>query len=463
MKTLVTKISIIAAFLLLANIPAWAIIDKIEWFAGGEFRPNDVIKLPQSCLGSGSAGSGSSCMLTVYGGGTDLATEIAVSGSDITTEIIKRTPGIGSSITFLLRISNDAATTERTVTLKYPLGQDAFKIKVVRRGAIRQIEAFRPPPQLGNTAVANPTLNRPGGNFGNRTVSGEPTQPLSVRNLAINTKIKLVVTGTKLNNVGIKPDSGYTARILPGATETRCEIEITFSETGVYNIKLFDETDLNAATGNLNRFFYKEASSGSSVVSVFINSDVRADAGSGNTGGGNIGGGNIIGIGGSTGGQSAPFIDVAPRANMSNVFRRLSNFAPFELNGLTLVRVEDRWCAGMNGSDENVITVPDLIWGVTNSGTQNVAQNFSAVLKSNGTTLDTETISNLFQGATQNFTFRRQRSTVRVRTRADRQGCFISPDDPDNYFEDPAFTVEVDAANALGEDQDKRANNSRNY
>ena len=149
---------------------------------------------------------------------------------------------------------------------------------------------------------------------------------------------------------------------------------------------------------------------------------------------------------------------------MLNVFRRLSNFAPFAINGLTFVTVENRWCQGMTGDQSKNITIPDITWGVTNVGTQNINQPFDIVLKSNGTVLATQTVTNLNQGVTRDFTFQREKSQVRVRTRSDRQGCFISPNDTEDfYFEDPQFTVEVDNANAVGEIATRRSNNNRNF
>ena len=449
MKDILCKILLGATLVLLGGSSAWASIDSIivpnPLGIASTFRSNENVPVPQR----------TQMAMEVYGFGTDLAVDVDVSGSGVSSSISDRKHGNGSYLKISLNISSSADATVRTVTIKYPAGQDTFKIKIERVGTISNIEYEQPVFPMANTNVVG-TLGRVGSSDG---ISGgglrTATRLVPAEDVPQDEKITLVLTGTKLNDVRIIPDSrdNYTARVLPGATETRCRIEVEFNRGGRFPIRVYSTERKNVGAYS---FAYEGVSRDSLEVTV------RSGGGgsSGNTGGGGGGTGGIISGGGQ---QPATFVDVAPRANMVNVFRRLSNFAPFELNGLTFVRVEDRWCAGMNGNDAKIITVPDLIWGVSNFGTQNVAQNFSAVLTSSGRTLDTKTISSLYQGATQDFTFRRQQSTVRVRTRSDRQGCFISPDDADNYFEDSPFTVVVDSANALGENQNNRANNNRNY
>ena len=75
MKNITGRILIAAVFVLLAGNSAWAIIDKVE-FRNLTFPTGATVNMPQSC---------SDCQLKVFGGGTDLATEITVSGTDAVT------------------------------------------------------------------------------------------------------------------------------------------------------------------------------------------------------------------------------------------------------------------------------------------------------------------------------------------------------------------------------------------
>lgn len=452
MKKNISKIFLSAIFVLFASNSAWAVIDSIVVpYRGGlasTFRPDTAVPVPQR----------TQMVLQVFGFGTDLAVDVEVSGSGVASRISDRKPGNGSYVGISLDISDNAAATVRTVTIKYPLGQDTFKIKVTRVGTISNIEYEQPSfPVAATSAVIT-------GGIGGGGISGgglrTATRLVPAENVPQDEKIILALTGTKLDGVRVIPNSTdyYTARVLPGATETRCRIEIEFRRGGRHQLRVYSTEKERIGPYS---FAYEGVPRDSLEVTV------KRDGGGGGNTGGNIGGGGGNTGGGVIGGgsqQPAAFVDVALRANMLNVFRRLSNFAPFELNGRTFVRVEDRWCAGMSGNSAKIITAPDLVWGVSNFGTQNVTQQFSAVLKSNGAALDTKNIFTLGQGITVDFTFRRRQSTVQVQTRSDRQGCFISPDaDTQNYFEDPAFTVEVDAAGALNENQNNRANNSRNY
>lgn len=451
MKKNLCKILLAMILGLVSSNSAWAIIDKIEVDGGNPviYYADSTVPVPQP----------RGRWMRVHGGGTDLATEVEVSGSGVTAVIGNRKHGIGSYLEFNLNVSGSATSSTRTVTIKYPVGQDTFKIQIVRVGTVSKIE-YEQPFELAINA-GSVSRNMGNGNlsnvdFGSQAARGggrlaEPT------NLPQDQDLTLVITGTKLNDIKIQPNSAYTAQVLTGGSETSRKIQIKFNNSGSFSIHLFDKDSLNY---NQNLFGYKGASSPNDlVVSVRRETNNTGGGNNGNIGGGGNFNGGLIGGGGS----ANNFTDAAPRTNMLNIFRRLSNFTPFQLNGLTFVTVDSRWCQGMSGNDSKIITVPDLVWGVTNVGTQNITRNFNIDLKANGALLRTERILNLNSGATQDFTFRRQNSTVRVRTRNDRQGCFVSPDDQQNYFEDPQFTVEVDAAGILNENQNNRTNNSRNY
>jgi hypothetical protein len=309
-------------------------------------------------------------------------------------------------------------------------GPDTFKVRVVRRGSISQVQYQRPLPF------------RPGG--------GPATELVAATGLPLNERVVLIITGTKLDNVEVRLEPTYqSVRVLSGSDTSRA-IEIQFSASGQGPLLLFDAAlsaqDMRSSTsskfsytGGTNRNIqYGGTLSGTTTFTPILS-------------------------GGST--TPTTFVDVAPRANMLNIFRRLSNFAPFELNGLTMVRIEDRFCDGMplnqNGSRD--INIPDLVWGVSNVGTAGINTAFASQLRSGGAVLATEIIPSLNPGETRNFNFQRQTSRVRVRRFSDRQGCHVSPDDAGFFFEDPQFTVVVNTNGALTEAAANTSNNSRNY
>lgn len=76
--------------------------------------------------------------------------------------------------------------------------------------------------------------------------------------------------------------------------------------------------------------------------------------------------------------------------------------------------------------------------------------------------LATQNVTTLTPGETNNFTFVRQNSRVRVRTFIDRSGCFVSPSSG-AYFEDPRYTVVVNTNVAVQEATANQANNTRSY
>lgn len=436
MKKNMSKLFIAVVLMLLGSLPALAIIDKIEvtQFSPGfmEYQPNETIPVAQ----------GRDRTFRVSGGGTDLASKIEVSGSGIADcPITGRKGGFGSYIEFRCTVQSNATANVRTVTIKYPLGEDTFRIEVMKVGTVSKIE-YEPDLTVANTS------------FG--TIGSSTSNRLPTNNLPRNQEITLVITGTKLSNVVLHKYMDYTeGEVLPGATETECKIRVKFTVGGSRTILLVDKDAGERVVPK--EFFTYKGSPSSNGINVFVQTSTTTGGGGTFTGvtGGLVGGGT----------SSSTFLDVAPRANMLNIFRRLSNFAPFTIGGTTFLTVNSQHCQGMTANQSREITIPDLTWGVTNVGTQAINQQFDIVLRTaTGTILDTKTVTSLAPGATQNFTFQREKSQVRVRTRSDRQGCFITASDaPDFYFEDGAFSVLVDSTGALGEDTTRRANNSRNY
>lgn len=364
---------------------------------------------------------------------TSRAVEITGSGVSVSYGTIKR--GANSSIIVKFDVADNAPPGERTVRMRYHVefsGPDTFKVRVVRKGNISQIQYRRSLPF------------RPGG--------GPATELVPATGLPLNERVVLILTGTKLDSVEVRPEATYqSVRVLPGATATSCAVEIEFTSSGQGPLVLFDAAlsaqDMRSST--------------SSKFSYTGGTNRNIQYGGTQTGGTSFVSPIISGGGGSP----STFVDVAPRANMLNIFRRLSNFAPFQINGLTMVRIEDRFCDGMplNQNDSREIDIPDLVWGVSNVGTADINTAFASQLKSGSAVLATETVPGLNPGETRNFNFRRQTSRVRVRRFSDRQGCHASPNDTAFFFEDPPFMVVVNTNGALAEAAANTSNNSRNY
>jgi hypothetical protein len=246
---------------------------------------------------------------------------------------------------------------------------------------------------------------------------------------------------------------------LSGCTDTSCGFEVEFTRTGTIDINLYDanvgtQAAALAINGTLYHFFYNGAPK-ITVVGV-ANTTVTVPI-------------NRALVGGSVA-TNPVFVDVAPRANILNLFRRTGN--SITVNGQNFLEVEDRWCSEnalqtpATGSASKQITIPDLQWGVTNVGTAEVTVAFDSQLIANNQVLQTGNVAAgvFLPLATHDFFFHRQHSTVHVfRFAAPNQpGCFARPSDPD-FFEDPTFTVKVDVNNALPETATNRINNARNF
>ena len=263
----------------------------------------------------------------------------------------------------------------------------------------------------------------------------------------------LVFTGSGLGHAVVAPSANIrNARALAGATDTRLEVALEFTRNGAVHVNLVDG-DVGPQPGNLlYKFFY----AGAQVVTV--------------TGAGSSTPAPVPRIPSGGTATPTPFVDVAPRANMLNVFRRTGN--PVAVGGGSFLPIEDRWCADNQvatptaASVAKLITVPDIIWGVSNVGTAEINIGFTAQLGSGDQVLQVGTVAGgtLHPGGTRDFSFRRTRSQIRVIRFAipNPAGCFVNPRDPD-FFEDPPFTVTVDVQNAVPEAAGARANNRRSF
>lgn len=418
------KLSLSTIFLLSTALTATATINSIasDWC--------------HSCLPGATHRivAGKQTSMLVKGQFVDLSTRVEISGSGVSVSFGQRTGGSNSSVEVKFNVDDSASLGERTVKLRYAIetnGPDIFNVQVVRGGQVDSIQQRVAGSQAGTTRL------------------------VAANAVPINEQVTLVFSGSRLGNASVAPSSLFkNAHILTGNTETHCEVALEFTSTGAIDVRLVDATVGNQPGNLLFKFFYNGAHS---VTVTGTNPSTvptpvpRVPIGGGPT-------------------SPATFVDVAPRANILNLFR--TNGDLVSINGQGFLRVDDRWCSENSvavpatGNTSKLITLPEIIWGVSNVGTAEVPVVFSSQLSANSVVLQSQTIAggSLHPGATQDFQFQRARNRVRVIRFAPPQqtGCFVNPNDPD-FFQDPPFTVKVDVANAVPESAANRVNNSRNY
>lgn len=381
----------------------------------------------------------------VVGQYVDLSTSVEISGSGVSVSYGERKHGSGSSIIIKFDVDDSAAPGERTIKMHYAIetnGPDTFKVRVINRGSISQIQ-YRKPVQTNPTGSR---INSVGGVSAKVNLSGA-SQLVPATDIPLNEPVILVITGSKLDHAQVMESIAFqNAKILPGATDSKCEIQLTFTQSGSIPIFLFDSsmTSLEILKADVRLQYANSTShqvqvSGTQTSSVSVNPPLTGSSGS-----------------------SSTFIDVAPRANMLNVFRRQFTSPTFTDRGTEYFSITGEHCSGMTGDQTKIITIPNPVWGVTNVGTAAINTAFTSQLRSGTQNLDTQNINTLTPGETRNFTFTRQNSTVRVFTFLLHNGCFVSPT-ADRFFEDPPFTVVVNTNNSVVEAANNQFNNSRNY
>lgn len=357
---------------------------------------------------------GESHSFEVVGQFVDTSTSVEITGSGVSVSYGTRKSGSGSSIIVKFNVSSGADAGERTVRMRYAVelnGPDTFTVRVVRRGSITTI---------------TPSANVP-----------------------LNQIVRLVLTGSRLDHAELQSSSNYrNVRILDGATSARAEVELEFINNGAIQLHLFDSvlSQADMASGTAFKFLYNgslersvAAGTGTFSGSTFINPPLTSSVGT----------------------APATFIDLAPKANMSNIFRRRFKTASFTENGVAYFEIDfQNACSGMSGNQSQIITIPNPVWGASNVGTANVAVAFQSQLRNGAQVLDTGDVATLSTGATQNFTFTRANSRVRVFTFLTHLGCFVSPT-ADQFFEDPSFTVVVNTNGTVADAN--TTNNTRSY
>ncbi len=386
--------------------------------------------------------AGKKMSVTVKGQYLDLSTGVEISGSGVSVSYGNRSGGSNTFIVVKFNADGGASLGERTVKIHYAVetnGPDTFKVRVVRGGSVDQIQQ--------------------------KVVLGNVSRLIDANAIPVNQRVTLVFTGSKIGNSAIVPIFAVkNPQTLSGCSETRCELELEFTKTGNVDVNLYD-IDVGSQTaavlalnGTLFHFFYD----GVKKVNVVGQADPTPTP--------NVGRPLLS----SSGGTNPGFIDVAPGANLPNLFRGTGNSVT--VNGVNYLEVDGHWCqdngvstpAALAPPSFKDVIIPDLIWRVSNVGTAAIPSAFDSQLLSNGAVLQAQNTpaGTLAPGATHDFRFHRTSSSVRLfrLSAPNPSGCFIKPSaGPGQFFVDPPFTVKVDIGHSTGEAQVNQSNNSRDY
>jgi hypothetical protein len=465
------KMSLFMALILGAISPAMATIDIIKGSTCFNGCKKDIVQL---------VAQGETFSFEVVGQFVDGSTGVEISGSGVSVSYGTRKSGNNSSIIVKLAVGDNAAEGVRTVKLHYAIemnGPDTFTIKVVRKGTINQIQYKQQVPivaiSTNHLRAAAPAVQQ----FQQSTQPATATQPapqfrtelVPPTNIPPNEKVVLVITGTKLDkNIRLGPSQIFrNVRFLPGATASKCEIELEY--TGSLNTpvplaiyaSLLADTDILG--GNLSHMF---------LYTGGLNNKIQFAQAQTSSSGANTSPLPVIQPHITTQSSSPPaVVDVMPRAAMVNIFRRISpNPSPaftevgipyFQLNSFMTNPPPEMNCSGMTGRQSKVVVVPDLIWGVSSPGSAGVNTLFLSQLSAGGSVLSTENVTGMLPGQTIDFRFHRQNSRIQISTFVEHPGCFVSPSLV--FFEDPRFTVVVDTNNALNEAAADKVNNRKDF
>src|SRR5436190_11644158 len=163
---------------------------------------------------------GKSTSMVVKGQYVDLSTSVDISGSGVDVSYGDRVGGSGSHIVVKFTVHTGAALGERTVKMHYAVetnGPDTFKIRVVRGGTIDKIEQRIPGLFAGTTRL------------------------VAADSIPVNQPVTLVFTGTLLANSQIAPRIGVAnPQTLSACSETRCEFQVELTQSGTFDLNIFD-------------------------------------------------------------------------------------------------------------------------------------------------------------------------------------------------------------------------------
>ena len=202
-------------FLLILSSPALATIDTIKGtltcFVGCN---RNVVQL---------ISQGEDFSFEVVGRFVDTSTAVEIQPqAGVQVSYGTRKGGANSSIIVRFDVGPNATPGERTIRMRYAVevsGPDTFKVRVVPKGTITQIQFQRRLPF------------RPG---------GPATELVAPTGMPLNEEVLLIVTGTKLENAQVRSESTYSSvRVLPGATDTRMVVEIEFTSAGQGALVIF--------------------------------------------------------------------------------------------------------------------------------------------------------------------------------------------------------------------------------
>ncbi|MGB7070790.1 MAG: hypothetical protein WBD22_14950 [Pyrinomonadaceae bacterium] len=407
------------AMVLLMAIPAMATITSIKSDACDGCGPTFVQPVVR-----GVSRDKVSTMI-VFGQSVETSTAVEVSGSGVSARYDDRKGGL---IRVHFSVSPSAALGDRTVRMLYQEERpDVFKIRVVRGGHITGIKREI----LTGTTISNLVRSYV-----------EPTS------IPVDQPVTLRFSGTSIGNAKMFANSNIAIHQRLDCTETECEFRLTFKRTGNLTVNLLD-ISADDPKPAASKFFYSgiervtvvPGTSSSGSLTLPIPSEIPSQYS------------DLF---------RTPVVDIVP--HMLGVFRRSDSFSFIDDTGKQFYLVPSNYnlCSDLSGNASRLMTIPNPVWGVTNVGTTNIRADIQVQLRSRTVTLATQTITaDLSAGTTTQFMYRRPGdSQIRVHTFLDRMGCFMSPQ-ADKYFEDPSYTVVVDAAGALVESSE--SNNSRSY
>lgn len=143
----------------------------------------------------------------IGGNGVDAASKVeAGRGLEVPAASLRRSKG---SLRMTLRVDRGAPLGPSDLRLRYstePSGPEAFPVVVLRNGRVASVQPRRVAP--GQVVV-------------------------------------LTFTGTEIGGAAVLAHHAYTgARVLPGGTETRCQVELTFARSGTFEVPLYDREGL---------------------------------------------------------------------------------------------------------------------------------------------------------------------------------------------------------------------------
>lgn len=143
----------------------------------------------------------------IAGNGVEAASRVeAGRGLDVPPGGLRRAAG---SIRMALRVDPGAPLGPSDLRLRFPkepAGPEVFPVVVLRNGRVTSVEPRRVEP---------------------------------------GKKVVLTFSGTEIGDAAVLAHHAYTgARVLPGGTDSRCQVELAFTRPGVFEVPLYDRSGL---------------------------------------------------------------------------------------------------------------------------------------------------------------------------------------------------------------------------